>query len=59
MSSLRLSVHTSDLKGAGTNAAVFATVFGTKGETGERALDRPHCFERGKARRCLAQLHWG
>lgn len=32
-------MHTSDIRGAGTDADVFLVIYGTKGDTGERALD--------------------
>jgi hypothetical protein len=35
----RVVVHTSDLRGAGTDANVTMQLFGAKGDTGERKLD--------------------
>lgn len=48
----RVNVFTSDLNNAGTDARVFLTVYGSKGDTGEQALDNSaNNFERGKVRR--------
>jgi hypothetical protein len=33
-----VTVHTSDISGAGTDANVFINLFGTKGESGVRDL---------------------
>lgn len=33
-----VDVHTGDQSGSGTNANVFCTIFGDRGDTGERAL---------------------
>ncbi|KAF5837533.1 hypothetical protein DUNSADRAFT_4226 [Dunaliella salina] len=45
-----ITVHTSDLKGAGTDADVHVVVYGELGDTGERLLDNSmqNNFERGK-----------
>jgi hypothetical protein len=44
-------VATSDLRGAGTDADVFLTLFGDRGDSGERRLDSSaDDFERGKVR---------
>uniref|UniRef100_A0A7S3VHN2 PLAT domain-containing protein n=1 Tax=Dunaliella tertiolecta TaxID=3047 RepID=A0A7S3VHN2_DUNTE len=45
-----ITVHTSDLKGAGTDADVHVVVYGELGDTGERLLDnsKQNNFERGK-----------
>ncbi len=37
--SYRVLVKTSDIRGAGTDADVFLTIYGPKGDTGERPLD--------------------
>ncbi|GFR41097.1 hypothetical protein Agub_g1741 [Astrephomene gubernaculifera] len=47
--SYRVLVKTSDLRGAGTDSDVFLTIYGPKGDTGERPLDNSaNNFERGK-----------
>ncbi|CAG9464667.1 unnamed protein product [Pedinophyceae sp. YPF-701] len=44
----RVVTTTSDLRGAGTDSDIFVTVYGDKGDTGERALDAgKEAFERG------------
>ncbi|KXZ56858.1 hypothetical protein GPECTOR_1g774 [Gonium pectorale] len=49
MVSYRVIVHTSDIRGAGTDSDVFITIYGPKGDTGERLLDNAsNNFERGK-----------
>merc|ERR1712072_1139708 len=35
-----LRVHTGDVKGSGTNSNVFVTLYGDKGDTGERELKK-------------------
>lgn len=45
----RITVSTSDLRGAGTDAAVSIQLFGEGGETGRLALGgEEHAFERGQ-----------
>ena len=34
----QINVYTGDVKGAGTNANVFVTIYGQNGDTGERPL---------------------
>ncbi|KAG2450199.1 hypothetical protein HYH02_000301 [Chlamydomonas schloesseri] len=47
IASYRVMVKTSDLRGAGTDADVFLTIYGPKGDTGERVLDNSsNNFER-------------
>ncbi len=47
----RVVVSTSDLRGAGTDANVAMTLYGEKGDTGQRKLDSSaNDFERGKVR---------
>lgn len=47
--SYRVLVQTSDLRGAGTDSDIFITLFGPKGDTGERPLESSaNDFERGK-----------
>lgn len=42
-------VKTGDLRGAGTDADVFLTIYGPKGDTGERVLDNSaNNFERNQ-----------
>ena len=47
-----VDIYTADVKGAGTDASVFMTMFGEKGDTGERKLHQSETnkdkFERGK-----------
>lgn len=47
-----VSVITGDVKGAGTNANVFLTIFGDRGDTGERKLEKSEThfdkFEKGQ-----------
>lgn len=47
-----VNVYTGDVKGAGTDANVFLTVYGDKGDTGERKLSKSEThrdkFERGQ-----------
>jgi len=33
-------VHTADVRGSGTNSNVFLTIYGDKGDTGERELKK-------------------
>ena len=48
----RVHVFTGDVKGAGTDANVFLTLFGQYGDSGERQLSKSEThtdkFERGK-----------
>ncbi|KAH3767689.1 hypothetical protein Pelo_458 [Pelomyxa schiedti] len=45
----RVTVKTGDRRGAGTDANVYINVFGEKGESGNKKLDKPgNCFERNK-----------
>ena len=50
----RVHVITGDVKGAGTDANVFITIFGEYGDSGERPLSKSEThtdkFERGKVR---------
>ncbi|KAG2499991.1 hypothetical protein HYH03_002273 [Edaphochlamys debaryana] len=47
--SYRVIVKTSDMRGAGTDADVFLTIYGPKGDTGERPLDNSaNNFERNQ-----------
>ncbi|GLC44364.1 hypothetical protein PLESTF_000049800 [Pleodorina starrii] len=49
LTSYRVLVKTSDLRGAGTDSDVFLTIYGPKGDTGERPLDNnANNFERGQ-----------
>ena len=49
--SYKVVVATSDLRGAGTDADVFLTLFGDRGDSGERRLESSaNDFERGKVR---------
>lgn len=43
-------MYTGDKRGAGTDANVYVTLFGEKGESGEKRLDtaRRNDFERGQ-----------
>ncbi len=47
-----VDVHTGDVRGAGTDANVFLTIFGDKGDSGERKLHKSEThsnkFERGQ-----------
>ena len=44
-----VSTITGNMRGAGTNANIFITLFGEKGTSGERRLDNdPSNFERGR-----------
>ena len=44
-----VNVKTSDCRGAGTDGDVWVTIFGAKGDSGERALESSrNDFERGK-----------
>ena len=47
-----MDVHTGDVRGSGTDANVFLTLFGDKGDTGERKLHKSEThsnkFERGQ-----------
>ena len=44
----KLLVKTGDIRGAGTDANVFAQIFGENGDTGERKLEASgNNFERG------------
>ena len=46
----KVTVHTSDIRGAGTDADVFCAIYGERGTTGERVLDTSaNNFERGMA----------
>ncbi|XP_078473113.1 lipoxygenase homology domain-containing protein 1 [Lampetra planeri] len=51
----KVSVHTSDVRGAGTDANVFLTIYGDLGDTGERRLSKSETntnkFERGQVDR--------
>jgi hypothetical protein len=38
MQSYEVHVHTSNIKGAGTDANIFCILYGTEGDTGERQL---------------------
>lgn len=52
-------VYTSDLRGAGTDADVFLTIYGAKGDTGESKLDNStNNFERGQVGAAVA-AGWG
>eukprot|EP01123_Difflugia_compressa_P005057 TRINITY_DN1661_c0_g1_i1.p1 TRINITY_DN1661_c0_g1~~TRINITY_DN1661_c0_g1_i1.p1 ORF type:complete len:960 (-),score=248.52 TRINITY_DN1661_c0_g1_i1:25-2904(-) len=49
MVSYKVSVTTGDRRGAGTDANVFITLFGSEGDSGERQLEKPgNNFERNK-----------
>ena len=51
-----VTITTSDIKGAGTDASVFVTLFGTEGDSGRRALDTSkNNFERGSGKISLPQ----
>lgn len=42
--------HTSDIKGAGTDASVFVELFGSKSSSGTKELNGPgNLFEQGKS----------
>ena len=49
-----VDVYTGDVRGAGTDANVFLTIFGDKGDSGERKLHKSEThsnkFERGQVR---------
>ena len=52
--SRQVLVRTSDVRGAGTDADVFLTVYGPKGDTGERELAASgNNFERNKVGRVV------
>jgi hypothetical protein len=54
----QIVVHTSDCKGAGTDATVFVDLQGRKGKTGPLKLDDSRDnFERGKVREPEMSLH--
>lgn len=45
----RVTVYTTDVRGAGTDADVYLVIYGQNGDTGERKLDNStNNFERGK-----------
>jgi len=45
----RITVHTSDCRGAGTDSNIHMVLYGSKGDTGDRCLDSAsNNFERGK-----------
>lgn len=44
----RVSITTSDLKGASCDANVSVTIFGEKGDSGSRPLEKPGSFNRGQ-----------
>lgn len=50
-----VDVYTGDVRGAGTDANVFLTIFGDKGDSGERKLYKSEThsnkFERGQVRK--------
>ena len=50
-----MSVFTGDVRGGGTDANVFLTLFGYKGDTGERKLAKSEThrdkFEKGQVRK--------
>lgn len=48
MAQYKIAVRTGDVRGAGTDANVFAQIFGENGDTGERKLEASgNNFERG------------
>lgn len=51
-------VITGDDKGAGTDANVFITIFGSNGDSGKRQLTKKfqNLFERGKTNRFILEL---
>ncbi|KAL1253398.1 hypothetical protein QQF64_018091 [Cirrhinus molitorella] len=53
-----LIVITGDEKGAGTDANVFITIFGSNGDSGQRQLTKKfqNLFERGKTNRFILEL---
>ena len=59
-----VSVHTSDVAGAGTDCNIFVILFGESGDSGERALrksDNINKFERNQVRnqhRLLLRFVW-
>lgn len=45
-----LIAHTSDIKGAGTDASVYVELFGSKADSGTKELNGPgNLFEQGKS----------
>lgn len=40
-----MNVHTGDVSGAGTDANVFMTIFGEKGDSGERKLHKSETYK--------------
>ena len=57
-----MTTYTSDLKGAGTDANVFVSLYGEKGHTGDLALvdtskhKRKDCFERKSVDVCVVEV---
>jgi len=52
--SYKILVTTGDRRGAGTDANVFVTLFGSAGDSGERNLEGPgNNFERRQSNRCV------
>lgn len=50
----RVTVHTTDCRGAGTDSDVSCVVYGELGDTGTQSLDSSkNDFERGQVRACL------
>lgn len=51
-------VITGDIKGAGTDANVFITLYGVNGDSGQRALKQKfrNLFERGKTNRFILEM---
>ncbi len=44
-----MTVYTSDIRGAGTDSDIFITIYGEKGDSGERLLDNSqNNFERNQ-----------
>ena len=56
--SYHVDVYTGDVRGAGTDANVFLTIFGDRGDSGERKLHKSETnrdkFERGQV--CMISL---
>ena len=40
-----MNVYTGDVSGAGTDANVFCTIFGDKGDSGERKLHKSETYK--------------
>lgn len=53
-----VTVHTSDLSGAGTDCSAYIVVYGQRGDTGKQGLEAAGgAFGRGSVERCSVQGH--